>query len=130
MSPLTMMASPARMELGADDEVVVDDAYAGGRDVESVAFAALDDFGVAGDDRNAGGRSGVAHGGHDALERLGGETFFEDEAGAEPERTGAAHGEVVDSAVDGELADVAAGEEERGDDVGVGGESEAGCRRR
>lgn len=104
---------------GGDGEVVLDHADAGGGDVEAVAFAALDDFGIAGDDGDAGGGGGVAHGGDDALERGGGETFFEDKAGTEPERAGAAHAEIIDGAVDGELADVAAGEEERTDDVRI-----------
>ena len=53
-----------------------------------------------------------------------GEALLDDEAGREPERRRAGDGEVVDRAVDGELADVAAGEEERLDDVGVGREGE------
>ena len=46
----------------------------------------------------------------------------------EPERLGAGDGEVVDRPVDGELADVAAREEERLDDVRVGREREPPVR--
>src|SRR5439155_24279679 len=38
-----------------------DDADAGGRDVDLVAFAAVDDFGVAGHERYAGVVAGLAH---------------------------------------------------------------------
>ena len=112
---------------GRDREGVLNEPNARGGDVESVALAAFDDLGVAGDDGDAGGGRGLAHGGDDALEGFGGQTLFENEGGAEPERAGAAHAEIVDGAVDGELADVAAGEEERADDVGIGGECEAGA---
>ena len=46
-------------------------------------------------------------------------------AAREVERFGAAHGEIVDGAVDGERADIAAAEEERFDDEAVGGKGEA-----
>ena len=52
------------------------------------------------------------------------EALLDDEPGRERERPRAGDREVVDRAVDGELADVAAGEEERLDDVGVGRERE------
>ena len=110
-----------------DREGVFDEPDARGGDVEAVALAAFDDLGVAGDDGDAGGGGGGAHGGDDALQGIGGQTLFENEGGTEPERTGAAHAEIVDGAVDGELADVAAGEKERADDVGIGGEREAGA---
>ena len=52
------------------------------------------------------------------------EALLKNERGAEVERFGAAHGEIVDSAVYGERADIAAAEEERFDDEAVGGEGE------
>ena len=63
----------------------------------------------------------------DPAERLEWEALLEDEGGAEEQRPGAAHRKVVDRAVDGERPDVAAAEEERLDDEGIGGEGEAGA---
>ena len=53
------------------------------------------------------------------------QALLEDEGERQRERPRAADREVVDRAVDRELADVAAGEEDRRDDVGVGGEGDA-----
>ena len=55
---------------------------------------------------------------------LGGQPLLEHQREAERERPRAGHGEVVDRAVDRELADRAAGEAQRPDDVGVGRERE------
>ena len=52
------------------------------------------------------------------------QAFLEDEADREMQRARAAHGEIVDRAVDGQLADVAAREKDRADDVGIGAEGE------
>jgi hypothetical protein len=79
---------------------------------------------VAGDDLDGGRCGGIAHRGDDAPQRLQGKPLLQDEAGAEKERAGAAHGEVVDRAVDRQCSDVAAGEEQRLDVKGVGGEGE------
>ncbi len=51
--------------------------------------------------------------------------FFEDEARAEIKRFRPGHRQVVDRAEDGQLADVAAGEEYRADDERVGGEGQS-----
>ena len=51
--------------------------------------------------------------------------LLEDEGGGDAERGGTADGEVVDRAVDRQLADVAAGEEERADHERVGGDRDA-----
>ena len=101
------------------------DADAGGGDEDLVALAAVDDLGVAGDELDAGFGGSGAHGLDDAAEIVDRQAFFEDERGGEIERLRAAHREVVDGAVDGETADVAAGKEDRRDDKGVGGEGEA-----
>src|SRR2546422_31756 len=78
-------------------------------------------LGVTGDDRHAGPPGGGGHGGGDALQVGDGEALLEDEATRQVERAGPRHGQVVDRAVDGQVADVAAGEEDRRHDVGVGG---------
>ena len=56
-----------------------------------------------------------------------GEALLQDEPGRQVQRRGAGHGQVVDGAVDGQVADVAAGEEQRGHHVGVGGERDPGA---
>ena len=100
---------------------------AGRRDVEPVGLAALDDLRVAGDDRDAGRARGGAHRGDDAPQVGDRESLLDHEAGRQPARLRADHREVVDGAVDGELADVAARELERMHDVGIGRECEAGA---
>ena len=84
----------------------------------------VDDLGVAGDDRDAGlarrRRHRAARRGAAARPAA----LLDDRGAGEVERHGAADGEVVDRAADRELADVAAGKEQRVDDVGVGREGE------
>ena len=58
MSPLRITASPASISGGPDAEALVDQSDARRRHVESVALAALDDLGVAGDDRDPRGLRG------------------------------------------------------------------------
>ena len=67
----------------------------------------------------------VAHRRDDRSEDFEFQTLFEDEAGGQPDGLGPAAGKVVDGSVDGEVADVAAREEQRVDDVGVGGQGDA-----
>jgi len=55
------------------------------------------------------------------------EALLEDKSAGDVERLGAPHGEVVDGAVDGQLADVAPGEEQRRHHVGVGGHGQRGA---
>ena len=107
------------MAVGRDDG-----ADAGGGDEHAVGLAAIDDLEIAGDDADARGAGRVAHRGDDAAEQCGLEALLEDEGGAEEGRPRPAHREIVDGAVDGEAADVAAGEDERPDDVGIGGHGE------
>jgi hypothetical protein len=95
-------------------------ADAGGGDEDAVALALLHHLGVAGDDRHAGLARRLRHRVDDALEVGEREAFFQDEAGREVQRLGARHGDVVDRAVHRQAADVAAGEEQRRDDVRVG----------
>ena len=68
--------------------------------------------------------AGLGHRGHDALEVAHREALLEEVAGAQEEGLRPAHGEVVDRAVDGQRADVAAGEEGRLHHEGVGGEGQ------
>ena len=75
---------------------------------------------------HAGRSGGLGHRRHHAAERFHGQALFEDEACAEIRRPGPGHRQVVDGAADGQLADVAAGEEQGVDDVAVGGEGQAG----
>src|SRR3954452_21292586 len=98
------------MEVGADA------ADSGGVDEDAVSLALFDDLGVAGDDLDAGGFGGAAHGGGDASERVERGAFLGDEGGGEVGRFGAPHGEIVHRAGPGERADIAAAEEERFDD--------------
>ena len=137
MSPDSRTTSPGRTLDGAIDPRVLDHADAGGVDEEAVALAAVDHLGVAGDDRARPPRRAAAR--IDATtrqQRLHRQAFLEDEAGAQEQRPRAAHRQVVDRAVDRQRADVAAGEEQRPHDVGVGGEREPraaagrGARRR
>ena len=53
-------------------------------------------------------------------QRLQRQALFENEARAQGQRPRPGHGQVVDRAVDGQLADVAAGKEQRADDERVG----------
>ena len=101
---------------------------AGGGDVAAVGLAALDDLGVAGDDLHAGGLRGRGHRGDDPLQVGDREALLQDEPGRQVQRPGAAHGQVVHRAVDGQVADVAAREEQRRDHVGVGGEGQPAGR--
>ena len=56
---------------------------------------------------------------------FGEQALFQDERRRKIQRTGAAHGEIVDRAVDCQSADVAAGKENRRNHERVGGESQA-----
>ena len=85
----------------------------GGVDEQAVALAALDNFGVAGDDCDSGRRRRFGHGCRDAAQRFGGKSFFQNESRAQEQRPRAAHGQIVDGAVHGERPDVTAGEEQR-----------------
>ena len=111
--------------LRSDVQVVLDDPDAGRVHEDAVRLAALDDLRVAGDDVHRGLARRVANRAEHALQRLEREPLLEDQAAGQPERTGAAHGEVVHRAVHRELPDVTAREEQRGDDVRVRRERQA-----
>ena len=78
---------------------------------------------------HVGLRGGGGHAGADRLELGEREPLLDHEGRAQSEGAGAGGGEVVDGAGHREATDVAAGEAQRLDDVGVGGEGDAAARR-
>jgi hypothetical protein len=110
----------------AQAHVRFDEADPRGVDVAAVGLALLHHLGVAGDDLHPGRGGGVPHGLGDLVQVGDREAFLEDEPGRQVQRGRAGHGQVVHRAVDGQVADVAAGEEQRRDHVGVGGERHPG----
>jgi hypothetical protein len=80
-----------------------------------VALAAVHNLGVARDQLDAGRGTRRPHGGDDAAQVVQRQAIFQDEGRRQVQRPGAADRQIVDGAVDGQLADVAAGEEQRPD---------------
>jgi hypothetical protein len=95
-----------------------------GCDREPVAAAPLDDLRIAGDDSHARPPRRRPHQGHDFHQVGDRKALFENEGGREEQGHRAAHRQVVDRAVDSQLADRAAGKDERLHDVGIGREGE------
>ena len=89
-----------------------------------VAGALVDDLGVAGDDLDPGIARRARHRLRDPAQQIDRHPLLDDDGAGQIERHSTADGEVVDRAADRELADVAAGKEQRVDDIGVGGEGE------
>ena len=87
-------------------------------------MAALDDLGIAGHDLDAGCLGGLGHGFDNGGQLRQRKALFQNEAGAEKPRLRAADRQVVDRAIHGQLADGAAGEEERLHDEGIGAHGE------
>ena len=120
IGPETRMRSPGRSEPGESDArgsmrpspVVV--TY-----IES-HLPALDDLRVARDDLDSGGARRRGDRLDLGAQVVGREALLEHERERQRERARAGHREVVDRAVDGELADRAAGEADRLDDEAVG----------
>ena len=103
----------------------------GGADVHAVGVAALDDLGVAGDDLDARRRARrAAIASTSARSVVGGRGPPRGSARASAQRPRARHGEVVDRAVDGQLADRAAGEAHRLDDEACRSSARAGAAER
>jgi hypothetical protein len=69
----------------------------------------------------AGLAGGTRHRLDDARQIGERQALFEDEAGSQIERRRAEHGDVVDRAVDRQATDIAAGKEQRRNDMPVGG---------
>ena len=125
-------------DLPADDDLVADlgarwldvyafrhEADAGGVDENLIGFAAVHDFSVPGDERDARLGGGTVHRLHDAPEIRHRQAFFEDEADGKMMWARAAHREVVNRAVNGQFPDVSAGKEDGADDIRVRAESDA-----
>ncbi len=125
IGPETSTASPGRTAAAPSCTGRVDHADAGGVDVAAVGLAALHHLGVAGDDlaprpprppRPSRRRSRRRSATGKPSSRMKPADRY---SGRAPR-----HGQVVDRAVDGEVADVAAGEEQRRHHVRVGGEGQ------
>jgi len=93
-------------------------------DEEAVALALVDHFGVARHQLYARRAARPGHRGGDAPQVVHRQPFFEDEARRQVQRLRPAHRQVVDRAVHGQAADVAAGEEQRADHKRVGSEGQ------
>ena len=113
--------------IGAQRRGVGNTADAGGRDEDAVGRAVLHHFGVAGDDINAGLPGGRGHRIDNGFEVAAREPLFNDERGAQTQGRCPTHCQVIDCAVDGKGADVAAGELPRADHISVSGHAQAGC---
>jgi hypothetical protein len=102
--PERRIRSPGRMAAGGEPGARVDLAHAGRADVHPVGVAALDHLRVPGDDLHLSG----ARGGGDRVDLraqvAGREALLEDEREREGGRARAGDREVVDRAVDGEVA--------------------------
>ena len=96
----------------------------GGVDEQLVGGTALDDLGVSGHDGDADRIGDALHAGYHAAQQVDLEAFLQHHAARQEQWPRAAHRQVVDGARHGESADVAAGEEQRVDHVGVRGERE------
>ena len=123
LAPLPLGDSDA-LEVGDWVVAIGDDADACSIDVDAVPMTGVHDLRVSGDDRHPGSARGDPHRGRDRVEFLEGQALLEHHADREVERCRAADRKVIDGAVDREVADVAAGEEARAHDVGVGAHGE------
>ena len=108
----------------AEIDAFSDDANSGRREEQLVASASVDDLGVAGDDLDARLGRCSRHRAGDLPHEVDGHAFFHDRRAGKIERPRPADRQIVDRAADGELADVAAGEDQRVDHEGIGGEGE------
>ncbi len=113
--------------LRADVHSLGDDTDPGGGDVHAVAVSGLHHLGVAGGHGDSRGFGGRAHGARDPVDHGQLHALLQHEGGGEVGGPGAAHRQVVDGAVDRQVAEAAAREEQRPDDVGVGGERQPGA---
>src|ERR1039458_6145595 len=91
-------------------------------DEQPVALAFLDDLGIASYNLHARFRRRSAQRIHHASKFVHREALFDDEGGAQKQRRGAAHRQIVHRAVNGEGADVAAGKEQWLHYEGIGGD--------
>ena len=123
--PETRMRSPGRAVRIDSVTPSRDHADAGSGDENLVALAAIHDLGIAGNQGHAGLGAACRMECDDAPKVVHRQAFFENECGREEQRPGAADRQIVDGAVHGQLANVAAGEEEGPHHEGIGGERDA-----
>jgi hypothetical protein len=91
-------------------------------DKNLVRLAARNDLRISGHNQDLRFASGLRHGRHNLCQRIKRKPLFQDETGGQIERPGPAHGKIVDGAMDGEAAYVAAREEDGINHVGIGGD--------
>ncbi len=108
----------------ANVELVIEDADPRGVDKDLVALAARNHLGVAGNDARPGLFGRLLHRLQHRLQFGDRQALLEDQADADRQRPRPGHGQVVDRAVDRQVADVAPGKDDRVDHVGVGGVGE------
>ena len=114
-------AHPVRAKL----EAVRKHADPGRGDVHAIGRPLVDDFGVTGDDEDAGLCRGLGHIRGDSAQFLDRKAFLDDERGREPKWRCTGNGKVVDRPVHREMPDRTSGEPSRFDDERVGGERQA-----
>ena len=114
-----------RRDGSARDDV----ADAGRVDEDAVGLTALDDLRVTRDNRNAGLLGHLAHRVRYPAQVLDEKALLEDHADRDVARYSARHREVVDRAADGQLADIAAVEEQRLHDVRIRREGDLAAHR-
>ena len=101
-----------------------DDADPGGIDKQLIRRPARHHFGIAGDNGDAGIPRGLRHAVHHRFEGGHLQPLFENKPAGEIARQRAAHRHIVGRTAHRQLADIAAWEKQRIDDVAVGGEGE------
>lgn len=114
--------------LGPDLQARRDQADTGGIDEKLVRATLGHHLGVAGDDVHPGLRRCPAHGFGDHAEYVEFQTFFQDEPGGQTDWLRSAARQVVDRAVDRQVADVAAGKEQRLHHIGIRGQRDTSAR--
>ena len=115
-------------QAGTELQPVGHHAHPGGGDEDLVRLAPGHDLGVAGDHRHPALARGRGNGIGEPFQVGQGKAFLQDQGQAQGEGGCALHGQVVDGPEHRELADIAAGKEDRVDHVAVGGEGEAAGR--
>ncbi len=100
------------------------DPHPSGGDVDAVAATPLDDLGVAGHDGHTRSPRGGTHGVGDARQHVDRCAFLDHEGRREVKRNRTGAGQIVDRAVNSERPDVAAREEQRRHDEGIGAQGE------
>ena len=94
-------------------------------DKQSVGAAFLHDLRVSGNHGYPGAFGGSLQRLRQPAKGFERQSFFDDERGAQKERLGSSHGEIVDRAVNRERSDVTARKKQWLDDVGIGGECQS-----